>query len=552
MKPENPIQLNLNYKVKKPSFDISATLEGIYVCVVADKDNMIECKNYLLSLALVVVRDSVHHIIIDLKSFLTCKSRDIISISGDLKIMKEIHEANINDNKFTLSYENSEFNVGWKEGNIYYNEVISKNSIAAFLKLELNFTADAITWGEITRSVYAPANIGSAKISFDGFVEINTNFPQLIETSGISTLFKISEYKYGCPISSIDEFPSKSISMEDQNIEEVLASNINNSSSSSESILKKLRLAKFIAYDKEEESSKYSFLNFLLFNINPQSAVIVTDTYNYVGWRLFQSATKNKLLVLNYEKNSNDFINIETDLVFFDIGIADHYYFSNLKHFDSIFNIYKVLMVKFNDISTEQKMNLFNSVKPSEFKSSDSIFNRYPKNSFIAAANHMDSYIVSNISYPPSNIEINVKLSKIDLTHREYLDNLIYCKKTELAKISLSGGYEKSLGGKISNIVESLARDQLPKEQNILILSNYISVINSLKIIIGKDKMNVILSTYEQYDGNLQNIGKIYLIDLPLVVNKKNKKIIRFNMIDVFFIDHELEKELISDFFNNI
>jgi hypothetical protein len=129
---------------------------------------------------------------------------------------------------------------------------------------------------------------------------------------------------------------------------------------------------------------------------------------------------------------------------------------------------------------------------------------------------------------------------------------LIYSKKTELAKISLSGGYEKSLGGKISNIVESLARDQLPKEQNILILSNYTSVINSLKIIIGKDKMNVILSTYEQYDGNLQNIGKIYLIDLPLVVNKKNKKIIRFNMIDVFFIDHELEKELISDFFNNI
>ena len=64
--------------------------------------------------------------------------------------------------------------------------------------------------------------------------------------------------------------------------------------------------------------------------------------------------------------------------------------------------------------------------------------------------------------------------------------------------------------------------------------------------------MNVILSTYEQYDGNLQNIGKIYLIDLPLVVNKKSKKIIRFNMIDVFFIDHELEKELISDFFNNI
>ena len=295
MKPENPIQLNLNYIVKKPSFIISATLEGIYVCVVADKDNMIECKNYLLSLALVVVRESAHHIIIDLKSFLTCKSNDIISISGDLMIMREIHDANINDNKYTLSYENSEFNVSWKGGNTYYNEVISKNSIAAFLKLELNFIADALTWGEIARSVYAPASIGSAKISFDGFVEINTNFPQLIETSGISSLFRISEYKYGCPISSIDEFPSKSISMEDQNIEEVLSSNINNSSS--ESILKKLRLAKFIAYDKEEESSKYSFLNFLLSNINPQSAVIVTNTYNYVGWRLFQSATKNKLLV---------------------------------------------------------------------------------------------------------------------------------------------------------------------------------------------------------------------------------------------------------------
>ena len=550
MKPENPIQLNLNYIVKKPSFIISATLEGIYVCVVADKDNMIECKNYLLSLALVVVRESAHHIIIDLKSFLTCKSKDIISISGDLMIMREIHDANINDNKYTLSYENSEFNVGWKGGNTYYNEVISKNSIAAFLKLELNFIADALTWGEIARSVYAPTSIGSAKISFDGFVEINTNFPQLIETSGISSLFRISEYKYGCPISSIDEFPSKSISMEDQNIEEVLSSNINNSSS--ESILNKLRLAKFIAYDKEEESSKYSFLNFLLSNINPQSAVIVTNTYNYVGWRLFQSATKNKLLVLNYEKNSNDFINIETDLVIFDIEIADYYNFSNLKHFDSIFNIYKVLMVKFNNLSTEQKMNLFNSVKPSEFKSADSIFNRYPKNSYIAAANHMNSYIVSNINYPPSEIEINVKLSKIDVTHREYLDNLINCEKTELAKISLSGGYEKSLGGKISNIIESLAREDLPKEQNILILSNYISVINSVKIIIGKDKMNVILSTYEQYDGNLQNIGKIYLIDLPLVVNKKSKKIIRFNMIDVFFIDHKLEKELISDFFNNI
>jgi hypothetical protein len=93
MKSENPIQLNLNFIVKKPLFGISATLEGIFVSIVSDKENLIECKNYILSLGIIVLRETPYNIVVDLKSFLATNNKSNIVIKGDLKVLKEIYRS---------------------------------------------------------------------------------------------------------------------------------------------------------------------------------------------------------------------------------------------------------------------------------------------------------------------------------------------------------------------------------------------------------------------------------------------------------------------------
>ena len=135
MKSENPIQLNLNFIVKKPLFNISATLEGIFVSIVSDKENLIECKNYILSLGIIVLRETPYNIVVDLKSFLASNNKSNIVIKGDLKVLKEINDNNKGNLEYVVNYENSEFNVSWKSGKIAYNERISTDSMPAFLRL---------------------------------------------------------------------------------------------------------------------------------------------------------------------------------------------------------------------------------------------------------------------------------------------------------------------------------------------------------------------------------------------------------------------------------
>lgn len=549
MKSENPIQLNLNFIVKKPLFDISATLEGIFVSIVSDKENLIECKNYILSLGIIVLRETPYNIVVDLKSFLATNNKSNIVIKGDLKVLKEIYDNNKGDLEYVVRYENSEFNVSWKSGKIAFNERISTDSMPAFLRLEFNFTADTLTWGEVNRSVYAPINIGVAKISFDGYIEINTNLPQLLETSGITSLFKISEYNYGCPLSSINELQSKSISLEEINSDSELLSKININESE---IINKLSSAKIVAFDKIEELSKYSFSEHILSNVKHNYAVIVANSYNYVGWRLFQNNTKQKLFVLNYENKITDKIASDTDLVIFDVEIDNEIDFLNLKHFDSIYSIFKVLLLKYSDYTTDQRLDLFNCIKPSEFKSSKSIFSRYPKSTYISAENHMSSYLVNYIEKSKIDFDVNIIVCKPDLEHKNHIDNLLYADRVDLARVSLSAGFDKTLGCKISKIVELLSKDHSNIFNKILILSNYTDAVSSLKIILGKNRENVEIETYDNFDGDLQGIDKIYLIDLPLEISKKNKKIIRFKKLNIFFIDHKLEKDLISNFFNDI
>jgi hypothetical protein len=164
----------------------------------------------------------------------------------------------------------------------------------------------------------------------------------------------------------------------------------------------------------------------------------------------------------------------------------------------------------------------------------------------------MSSYLVNYIEKSKIDFDVNIIVCKPDLEHKNHIDNLLYADRVDLARVSLSAGFDKTLGCKISKIVELLNKDRTNIFNKILILSNYTDAVSSLKIILGKNREHVEIETYDNFDGDLQGIDKIYLIDLPIEINKKNKKIIRFKKLNILFIDHKLEKDLISNFFNDI
>lgn len=71
---------------------------------------------------------------------------------------------------------------------------------AALLTSNVPFVASPEDWKKLQASTNLPVQVGRARLNLDGFVEISTPKPQLVEASPISSLFRLDDTHFGVPL----------------------------------------------------------------------------------------------------------------------------------------------------------------------------------------------------------------------------------------------------------------------------------------------------------------------------------------------------------------
>jgi len=76
---------------------------------------------------------------------------------------------------------------------------IAPSGIPALLAADVPFVAESDAWRHIEQHATVPVIAGRAQLNGDGFIEIHTNTPQLVEASPLPGLFRLDETHFGMP-----------------------------------------------------------------------------------------------------------------------------------------------------------------------------------------------------------------------------------------------------------------------------------------------------------------------------------------------------------------
>lgn len=523
MKEDFPIQLNLNLSSKVNEEILSKWrifLQGVYVVIIPNSEDLPQCRSYLSINNLGYQREDMGKIYIDFSKFIVFVNKNKFNLKDDLKSLSILFDNYDNKRKdLIVSFENNRYNLNWQKDITYYNETITCNGLLAFLSLNLFFSADNITWEAIKKEIYITPNIGRATMSIDGYIEIASIQPSIIENLELKTLFKINKNTYGTVFSELEKLIELGIQFDTNSIEQI--KKVNND-----------RYSKFIIFNKNKDLiNKHRFVGNIL--ENEEKALVLCNNYNYIGWRFFQKNNNLPLFILTID-NEIDISKFDFDKVIFDLDYEDLPKASSLKIFDSIYNISKIVLIDKIDYSKKEILDLLNNIKPSEFAKSDDIYIKYPNYPERYSENHILYYEIFNNF---EKIKHDIDLDIIDINKNIYNDK--FSEQNNYLEQKLSILLEKTLKYK----------DDFP-DSNILVLSSY-DLYNNKIIDVIKTKITKI--EFDNFDFvNEKNINKVYILDLPKFNTKQFMNKLKNKDLSFIFTNCIKERNLISNFFNNI
>jgi hypothetical protein len=93
------------------------------------------------------------------------------------------------------------------EGVLHATPVLAP-AIPALLAADIPFVAENDAWRHIEQHATVPVLAGKARLNADGFIEIHTATPQLVEASPLPALFRLDDTHFGLPAAAIHALDS--------------------------------------------------------------------------------------------------------------------------------------------------------------------------------------------------------------------------------------------------------------------------------------------------------------------------------------------------------
>jgi len=481
-----PIQLNLELtpiidieNIKSWEFD----LQGLYVKVKPKIENLSLCKTYFSTSEIGYYREEGDTLYLEFIKFIKSNNKNKFTLNSDLYVLALLYDTYRNDNKdLILNYEQDLYNISWFTNNIYYNEVISPKNLLAFLSLDLYFTANEKTWSSIKDYSLLENKIGKGYISLDNNIQIYAYQPNLLENLNLSVLFKINKNVYGTVYSEFDNLNSNNIYF-DQN-----TTNIVNEINSNKY---DLDLNKFVIYKKDDKKSKFNILGNIL--DYKKKIIVICNKKNVIGWNIFQKNNNLPFYIVDLNRKI-DMNLFDFDMIVYDIDYEDISNTVQLKKFDSVYNLSKIILVNLDEFSHDELNDLLADIKPSEFSKNIDIFHKYPNYPDKYLKNHINYYIrVPNIIKRYNDLE--VKIISEDISNESNLSLL-----------------DKKLALLLEDINRKKYHDKYKKIQ--IIASNQLEDSNIFKVLKNKYNEITILTSNNELDTDVK---KVIILDISLL-----------------------------------
>lgn len=210
-----PVQLRIGFQTPTVPVAINVCLSGLSVLVEPAPGRFDETWQYLSACGITATVDENRGLVFPVTALARLADLpDQVRVDSDMAL-RPLVQLVLNPSSdglpATLSVDPmSSLRLGWFDGSGYWDEELDPSAAAALLSSDLPFVATAEAWELLKGSSSLPVLAGRARSNLDGYVEITTTKPQLVETAPLPGLFRIDETHFGVALAfadSIDDAP---------------------------------------------------------------------------------------------------------------------------------------------------------------------------------------------------------------------------------------------------------------------------------------------------------------------------------------------------------
>jgi hypothetical protein len=205
---DNPaLQMRLDFG--DPEIDVSATAHLFGLTIVLDSPRPDAIASYLRKIGINPRQDD--------NLGLVCTTSDLVrlpELSHHVRLTTDelltplyklaCHPAATGESAM-LELINGALWLRWFDGVNWYDEELPPKAAGALVTSDLPFVATQPAWDTLQSATFIPARIATCSITHEGYIEIATTKPQLLEASAIPGLWRDGPTRYGAALAYADQ-----------------------------------------------------------------------------------------------------------------------------------------------------------------------------------------------------------------------------------------------------------------------------------------------------------------------------------------------------------
>ena len=198
------VQLRIGFEIPLDPVTVDFYVSGLFMYFSSQNSSIVTVSQYLQSSGIehssVAPQELRSHIKYITKIKSLPERVTIIPETDSFVLFKLAVSPPINSIPANVNAHNGILEVSWFDGNFNQNHPLNFPYCAALLESDIPFVASEHSWELISNNSRLPIVAGKAKLNYDGFIEIYTSKPQLIDASPLKGLFRIDDSRFGLPI----------------------------------------------------------------------------------------------------------------------------------------------------------------------------------------------------------------------------------------------------------------------------------------------------------------------------------------------------------------
>jgi hypothetical protein len=200
-----PVQMRIAYGQPTSPATIDLALAGMIVLVTAGNDREDLAVAYLTAVGVTVAIDDTRGITfpaLQLGKLRDLPERVTVRADEQLRPVAELLRSERPDGvpaALRLD-DHGRFELSWFDGIQHHDETLDPSAAPLLLHAEIPLVSTPDAWQALTAASHIPPSTGTARVNMDGFVEVTTTRPQLVEAAPVRAMFRVDERTFGVPM----------------------------------------------------------------------------------------------------------------------------------------------------------------------------------------------------------------------------------------------------------------------------------------------------------------------------------------------------------------